>query len=264
MHAFFSDIQQKPQTHVLGLQGEHTFRFPTFFFSSNCTMAGFLCPLASLKRITADTEFQPLTVMQGKGMLVASFYQHRQVDEMQPYDEVVLSIPVFRRNQWLPPLLPLLSPKPLRSFGHLILDMPVNSELNRLRGNLLWNLPKSSADIHISSVPSRSSLQVNAEGLNLSLDVDIRGKIQPNSTTSRIYGRLNGQSSAFINATSADFCKANAIAPVGARPAGKINWKANPGHPLEKIDTAELTLFETRYSTNYKSVLYLPGQECQK
>lgn len=260
-HSIFSDIEQITRTDHLGNLGQQEFRFPTFFFESTCTMAGLLCPMGELSKVTLSLGYKPLTILPGKGMLVVSFYQHQRVDQMQPYDEVVISTPVYARQAHMLPLLPLLAPKPMGTFGHLVLDMPVNSPLNRLRGNLLWNLPKTDADIQISKTSTRSKLRCASAMLELELEVEARGKAHDITTTSRIYGAMNGAPTAFYNTTNARFCKANQVFPIGPNPQGTIRWQARPGHPLAGLDPTNLKLFETRLATDYKSVLYLPGQE---
>ena len=245
---------------MLGELGEHTFKFPSFFYQSHSSAVAFTCPTGALRALTEKAGLSPLVIAPGRGLLVISFFQHEQVEDMRAYDEVVISVPVHRRRAWLPPLIPLLASTPMGSFGHLVLDMPVNSEVNRLRGNVLWNLPKSKAAIQIDNAGSASSLRTQGDQLRLELDIDPAGRSQNLTTTSRVYGALNGQATSFLNVTKGDFLKANVVLPFLPKPKGRFHWDAGPGHPLRKIDPSMLSLFETRVSKNHQSILHLPKQ----
>jgi len=188
---FFSGIQRQPRAFLLGDQGEHEFLFPTFFRRSQFVNAGFLCDRRAASALL-PSDLRPLKIFPGRAVVAFTAYRHVELEEMEPYNEAVISIPSVRQGGTRMPLLPLLKEEKFCSFGHYVFHMPVNSALNQARGEHIWGLPKVMAEITFESTTERFICEVEQDGKRLfSLSAPTQGRAVDFGRRMQIFSELD-------------------------------------------------------------------------
>lgn len=153
--SFSNDFFQKfvlksaPNPLILNDQIQKIYQFPTLYSDVTCSMATFLCDYDKAKKILPHPKLNPVRMTKGRGLVVISCYEYKNVFQIAPYNEISMMIPVLFDPQLDIPILPMLAPALFPSLGYHVFQMPVTSKENQIRGNKIWGLPKTTEDIDI-------------------------------------------------------------------------------------------------------------------
>lgn len=124
------------------------FSFPTFYKDVSCGMGIFMCNYEKALEVLPHPSMQPVRMPGGRAVVIFSCYEYKTVMNMQPYNEIAMTIPLLINPSISVPVLPLVS-KAFKNFGYHVFSMPVTSEENRIRGQKLWGIPKVTERIDI-------------------------------------------------------------------------------------------------------------------
>lgn len=124
---------------------------PNFFYRNSRVTAVFTADLDRLRELMPDEvmeEVQPLQVWPGRGLVALTAYAYHYCDN-DSYNEVALSIITNKPgNSNLGPIS-LIGQSRSNDFWGYVLELPVNTELAKVRGIVGYNLPKWLTDIDL-------------------------------------------------------------------------------------------------------------------
>ncbi|MCT2138640.1 hypothetical protein BHE97_07820 [Aeromicrobium sp. PE09-221] len=216
---FFARQRQRPATYRLTDEIEREYLFPTFYGDVTTAAAVFGADLTAARSLVRDRlgpGVRPVCLDRRRAAVAVAAYDYRSVRQIPPYHEMAVVIPVQVGGRWHPPLLPLLLQRRFGSFGHLVVDMPVTSRENQLRGNRIWNLPKTTRRVDIAQ--DADALVATAFGEDgapyLQLRVPTRTGTTAHSESSVwIYSRLDGALVRSRSRLSGDLAKHTSLRP---------------------------------------------------
>lgn len=170
------------------------YKFPTFYGDTECVQVGFLCDYDAAQKLMPSPELKPLNMLNGRSLVIIAAYRYNKVLNVVPYNEIAVTIPVLKQPALNLPILPLLKPN-YKNFGFYVLDMPVTSLENQIRGTEIWGLPKTVNDIEINSSDKNISVNANnSQGEDyLQLTLPIPDKTEDLKLQNQLFSFLNNQ-----------------------------------------------------------------------
>lgn len=170
------------------------FSFPTFYKNVSCGMGIFMCSYEKALEVLPHTSMKPVRMPGGRAVVIFSCYEYRTVMNMQPYNEIAMTIPLLINPTISVPVLPLIS-KAFKNFGYHVFSMPVTSEENRIRGQKLWGIPKVTERIDIEQKDGFSTtVAFDADGKEyFRLKVPMNGNAESFDETGQLYSVREGE-----------------------------------------------------------------------
>ena len=170
--------------------------FPTFYADVAYGLGLFGCSYAAAERIVTaglGHEVRPVRVWGGGGLLGVALYDYHKVEGMAPYSEIAVALPVTYRQWWsMLPLLPLV-PGLDGGTGSFVIDMPMTSKENQIRGNRIWGLPKTTrrVDIEVRTSEIAGTAYGDDNAPYLEIVLPRRGRTRTSTTESWVFTRLD-------------------------------------------------------------------------
>lgn len=164
------------------------FSFPTFYKNVSCGIGIFMCNYQKALDVLPHPSMKPVKMPGGRAVVIFSCYEYKSVMNMQPYNEIAMTIPLLMDPSISIPVLPLVS-KAFKNFGYHVFSMPVTSEENRIRGQKLWGIPKVTEQIDIEQADGFSTTVAYDENGKeyFRLRVPMLGKLQRFDETGQLY-----------------------------------------------------------------------------
>ena len=191
---FYQRFKLRKNTRPLQLseQISKDFSFPTFYNNVSCSMGIFMCNYEKALKILPHPTMKPVRMPGGRAVVVFSCYEYRNVMNMNPYNEIAMTIPLMMDGGFSIPVLPLVS-KAFKNFGYHVFSMPVTSEENRIRGKKIWGLPKVTERIDIEQNEGYSTTVAYDENDKeyFRLRIPMNGKGQSFDETGQLYSILD-------------------------------------------------------------------------
>ncbi|MFT6209661.1 MAG: hypothetical protein ACJATE_000254 [Bacteroidia bacterium] len=140
---FYKRFTLRKNTQPLKISDEISkdFSFPTFYNNVSCGIGIFMCSYEKALQLLPHPSMKPVKMPGERAVVVFSCYEYKNVMNMNPYNEIAMTIPLLMDGGLSIPVLPLVS-KAFKNFGYHVFSMPVTSEENRIRGQKLWGIPK--------------------------------------------------------------------------------------------------------------------------
>ena len=170
------------------------FSFPTFYKNVSCGMGIFMCSYEQALKVLPHPSMKPVRMPGGRAVVILSCYEYRTVMNMQPYNEIAMTIPLLMNPSISVPVLPLIS-KAFKNFGYHVFSMPVTSEENRIRGQKLWGIPKVTKRIDIEQRDEFSiTVAYDANDKEyFRLSIPMNGTSQSFNETGQLYSVREGE-----------------------------------------------------------------------
>lgn len=168
---FFDGITFRPVAGRVDGTPYHV-ELPLRYHESSMIMGHFPAPAARLQSLLPSRRLVPVPIVPGLGVLTLVAFEHRRVDGLEPYEEVVVMVPVRLRPAVNVPLLPLLWPHRFDDLGFHVVHLPVTQASAWAAGIDIWGFPKTLAEITVETVGGRRRARWRADGRDvLALDV---------------------------------------------------------------------------------------------
>lgn len=259
-HPFFERYQRKEHHFSDEAGTRHSFLFPTYFLRSRACLAVYSCSAAKAQRLLGGSRFRPVRISHSRALLAFACYEHLAVEEMDSYREAVIAIPVQSDDRFDYPLLPLLSRTISGRFGQFVWRMPVTSALNRMRGRVIWGLPKELSEIRFREESSRMDCRVSEDGGEMfSLAVSVSAMEREIDEKMRFFSNLNGVDMKAYSHIHGKVRMARSLFGLGpARANARLTLGQTPSARLLKEMELGDRPVEARVSASLRSVLTLP------
>jgi hypothetical protein len=192
---FFQRFDPRPAPEPLALTDEisKTYRFPTFYGDVTCAMAVFLCNYERALASLPHPSMRPVKMPGGRAVVLITCAEYKNVMNINPYNEIAMTIPIMVDAGWSPPLLPLIMD--FKKMGYYVFSMPVTSLENQIRGTTIWGLPKVVEEIDISTegdVCTTVARDDNGD-VYFELAVPRAGSVKKFDETGYLYSVLDGE-----------------------------------------------------------------------
>lgn len=157
-------------------------------------MGVFMCNYQQALELLPHPSMKPVKMPRARAIVIFSCYQYKTVMNMQPYNEIAMTIPLLINPSISVPVLPLVS-KAFKNFGYHVFSMPVTSEENRIRGKKLWGLPKITERIDIEQKNGFSTTVAFDDGGKeyFRLKIPMIGKAESFDETGQLYSVRENQ-----------------------------------------------------------------------
>jgi hypothetical protein len=240
--------------------------FPTFYANSSCSIAIFHCDWAAAAAMMPGASMKPIKMLGGRSLLIVSLYEYRDAYNIPPYNEIGMMIPIMIDDSPQVPVLTMLLGDKLDKFGYHIIHMPVTSSENVIRGNQIWGLPKTLANVIIQRTPERISASVS-EGNDapyFEFDLPIRGSKKYYDVESNLYSVRDGARLQSPTAFIGDFVfyknSTNLFKPDHhSKPA--ITLGKGPFADMLRKLNIESSPFQTRFCDDFNACFDFPMAE---
>ena len=187
------ELRQSPQPLELKSGITKAYSFPTFYGDVTSAIAIFLCDYQRAESMMPHPSMKPMKMPRGRSVVLFSCVEYKNVMNISPYNEVVMTLPVMVGGGANPPVLPLV--KDFKNKGYYVFSMPVTSLENQIRGREIWGLPKVLEEIEITVDDTCCSTIVRDErgAAYFELSVPTTGKHKHFDETGYLYSVKDGE-----------------------------------------------------------------------
>jgi hypothetical protein len=170
------------------------FSFPTFYKDVSCGIGIFMCNYEKALQVLPHPSMKPVKMPGRRAVVIFSCYQYKSVMNMQPYNEIAMTIPLLINPSISVPVLPLVS-KAFKNFGYHVFSMPVTSEENRIRGQKLWGIAKVTERIDIEQKEDFSTTVAydSNDKEYFRLRIPMNGNAESFDETGQLYSVCDGE-----------------------------------------------------------------------
>lgn len=235
--AFFRSHTGRRVIEITGHEGKpHKYTFPTFFTGSRVTAMMFTADHARARQLLGGVPLFPVRMSPGRCLFLVACFRYGQVsDGMRGYNEVALGFAVSRSRI---PLLPVLARAIWPSFGYFVVDLPVDSEENRVRGVEIWGLPKTMKEFAEDDGPNGREVRMSSGGETcLRVRIPRGGRERLVNESSRAYSVKGG---VLYRTTTHQHGVAREYGSRAAE-AGRVELKFGPMKPYSDFATLDLS-----------------------
>jgi hypothetical protein len=138
---FFENNTRK----TLDMAGE-LIEFPILYYDLRMMHAVFTAKLGAIKKLLPHTNYRPIEVWPGTGMLGMTAFEYFDTS-IGPYNEIAISIPIRFPPSFIFPGLSAISMIRKKLFSVYIHHLPVTTEIALKGGIYFWNYPKFLGEI---------------------------------------------------------------------------------------------------------------------
>lgn len=193
---FFNRFTLRKNSQPLKLNDELSkdLSFPTFYNNVSCGIGIFMCNYEKALEVLPHPSMKPVRMPGGRAVVIFSCYEYKNVMNMQPYNEIAMTIPLLIAPSISIPVLPLIS-KAFKNFGYHVFSMPVTSEENRIRGQKIWGIPKVTERIDIDQKDGFSTTVAfdDSDKEYFRLKIPMNGKPESFDETGQLYSVREGE-----------------------------------------------------------------------
>nr|WVH32703.1 acetoacetate decarboxylase [Trichoderma asperellum] len=144
---------------------------PNFYYRTRSIQLVFLAPLGPLKS-KLPSPLEPISPFPGYGLVALTFYSYLVCDN-DPYNEVSLAIIVRQPGRNSYSMTQLLTSIWNRTFYGYVLALPVDTEIARVRGVTLYQLPKWLTKINFEMDDHQIKAGISGTGGSMDLTLEV-------------------------------------------------------------------------------------------
>jgi hypothetical protein len=108
---FYKRFTLRKNTQPLKISDEISkdFSFPTFYNNVSCGIGIFMCSYEKALQLLPHPSMKPVKMPGERAVVVFSCYEYKNVMNMNPYNEIAMTIPLLMDGGLSIPVLPLVS-----------------------------------------------------------------------------------------------------------------------------------------------------------
>jgi len=232
----------------------HSVELPQRYYDFGFIMAHFPAPSWKVRRLLPSRHLQPVMVVPGLALVSIAAFEYRDMEDLEPYNEVAVMVPVRHDPAINVPLLPLLFTEAYKDLGFYIHCLPVTTQQACDVGVGLWNFPKTVETITFMESPTTRECQWSRDG-NVILTLEVRkGSPRTRAISYVAYPRKDDAIVRTLDQTRGQYFQT--LFPGGAR----LRLGAHPlADELRKIGMIPLAFGRT-YVPHAQSLLHGPWE----
>ncbi len=147
----FRDIEIKQRIKVV----DRMVNVPTKYFG-NVFMGAFPISTKKAKEVINTNRLKPIEIKPGKSIVALTIFNNHDTP-VDPYKEIVVSIPVLCDARVSIPLLPFLIKSLFRNSGFYVLTVASDTSLSREEGNIIFGYPHYEGNINVEFIQNESN-----------------------------------------------------------------------------------------------------------
>lgn len=146
----FDDVPVEPIVLSTGMR----LALPVHYRDWGALMAHFPISARAVRAILPSARLRPVELVPGTAVLTLVAMEYRRIDNVEPYNEFGIMIPVRYEPSFAVPLLPLLAPARFGDSGLFVWHLPVTTQAAHDAGVEIWGYPKFVAQIEFEDLPA--------------------------------------------------------------------------------------------------------------
>ncbi len=163
---------------------------PVVYRKCSAYFAAFPCSLKAIRPLFPHPMLTPITLAPGKGVLVATVFDHRETS-IGAYREVGIGFMARLRTSGPLPLLPLLADRWFEDVGTWMQFLSVTTPVANDLARATLGLPSNVADIQLDRTDDHVTCEVTDGGRRLlQIHMDRPGVSRPTALPLRLYSAL--------------------------------------------------------------------------
>jgi hypothetical protein len=234
-------------------------KLPITYADATEITATFTASAARVRELLPAERLQPVQLVPGRALIVLAAWQYRRCAQAdgtagEPYNELIVIVPVLYAPVVNLPALPLLLPGRFKNLGGYISHMAVTTAQARDVGIDIWSFPKFLAEITFVDSPHASGVRVSTNRHDiLTLEVEK----MPTRTSAKddvLYTFNDGQ------ILRTHFAARGAYGSASLRGRASYTLGAHPlAEDLRRLEIGRVALARS-FATNVEARLYPPSE----
>ena len=143
--------------------GKHI-RMPVQYLDWSAIMAHFPAPAEGLRKLLPTDRLTPALLAPGTGVVTLVAMAYRHINDVAPYNELGIMVPVLYEPPVNVPGLPLIFPERFNRFGLYVHHLPVTTQEAYDFGVELWGYPKFLSEITFEDSSQQSACSLRVDG----------------------------------------------------------------------------------------------------
>jgi len=160
---FFDSVTVEPIVLSTGMR----LALPVRYRDWTAIMAHFPISAPAVRAILPTDRLRPVELVPGTAILTLAAMEYRSIDDVEPYNELGVMVPVRYEPRINVPALPLIAPERFERFGLYVWHLPVTTQAAYEFGVEIWGYPKFIAEITFENGPVARRCRLRADGMDI-------------------------------------------------------------------------------------------------
>lgn len=223
----------------------------TAVFSADLDMLTSLIPASVLEHV------EPISLWPGRGLVAITAYAYHYCDN-DTYNELAISVITTKPDSWNLGVISLLNNQWNDDFWGVVLKLPVDTELARVRGVVGYNLPKWTTKISYKNTPKTLTFSLFDSATN-EPDVIITGKKLSDESTDEKFVRNSFMNHNQQGQLTTGYADNRYLRYASSTSDEDVSLELHQGELSQFIRSLDLgSMIKYEYVPDFQSALYAP------
>ncbi|KTG18731.1 acetoacetate decarboxylase (ADC) [Pseudoalteromonas sp. XI10] len=223
----------------------------TAVFSADLDMLTSLIPASVLEHV------EPISLWPGRGLVAITAYAYHYCDN-DTYNELAISVITTKPGSWNLGAISLLNNQWNDDFWGVVLKLPVDTELARVRGVVGYNLPKWTTKISYKNTPKTLTFSLFDNATNQP-DVIITGKKLSDESTDEKFVRNSFMNHNQQGQLTTGYADNRYLRYASSTSDEDVSLELHQGELSQFIRSLDLgSMIKYEYVPDFQSALYAP------
>ncbi|WP_272981980.1 hypothetical protein [Pseudoalteromonas sp.] len=233
---------------------------PNFYYKNSKITAVFsadLDVLTSLIPASVLEHVEPISLWPGRGLVAITAYAYHYCDN-DTYNELAISVITTKPDSWNLGVISLLNNQWNDDFWGVVLKLPVDTELARVRGVVGYNLPKWTTKISYKNTPNTLTFSLFDNATNQP-DVIITGKKLSDESTDEKFVRNSFMNHNQQGQLTTGYADNRYLRYASSTSDEDVSLELRQGELSQFIRSLDLgSMIKYEYVPDFQSALYAP------
>ncbi|WP_244926725.1 hypothetical protein [Pseudoalteromonas gelatinilytica] len=233
---------------------------PNFYYKNSKITAVFsadLDVLTSLMPASVLEHVEPISLWPGRGLVAITAYAYHYCDN-DTYNELAISVITTKPDAWNLGVISLLNNQWDDDFWGVVLKLPVDTELARVRGVVGYNLPKWTTKISYKNTPNTLTFSLFDRATN-EPDVIIIGKKLSDESTDEKFVRNSFMNHNQQGQLTTGYADNRYLRYASSTSDADVSLELHQGELSQFIRSLDLgSMIRYEYVPDFQSALYAP------
>ena len=233
---------------------------PNFYYKNSKITAVFsadLDVLTSLMPASVLEHVEPISLWPGRGLVAITAYAYHYCDN-DTYNELAISVITTKPDAWNLGVISLLNNQWGDDFWGVVLKLPVDTELARVRGVVGYNLPKWTTKISYKNTPNTLIFSLFDSATN-EPDMIITGKKLSDESTDEKFVRNSFMNHNQQGQLTTGYADNRYLRYASSTSDADVSLELHQGELSQFIRSLDLgSMIKYEYVPDFQSALYAP------